>query len=189
MKRINQAVVVDTCNTRLVALKAHVSPKAVIKVGGEAHKVGDIIKIYQQCLDTRAALKAKRAEVKAAQVVSDNAEVSRLAIESALKAWVVAEYGPDSNVAHEFGFPPRKVASRTAIEKADAVKLAQATREARHTMGSKQKQKVKGSVVEPIAAPAAPAASAPAPTVANGPPAAAPTSATNGVSNGALPHA
>jgi hypothetical protein len=181
MKRINLAVLADTCNKRLLALKANVSLKAEIGIEGETHKVSDIIQIYQECLDTRASVEKKRADVKAALVVSANAEAARRAIEPSLKAWVAAKFGSNSNVAHEFGYTPRKAASRTVENKFDALKLAGATRTARHTMGSKQKKKVKGSVADPIAAPAAPAPSvAPAPT-------AAPTSASNGVLNGGAP--
>src|SRR5579883_837607 len=146
MNKPNNAVVVDKCTKRVNALKAHASPKAEIPVAGKTLKVTDVIGIYQNSLDTRAALSAKRAEVKALQVEVANAEAKRREADRALKPWVANTYGADSQQAHEFGFPPAKVPHRTADDKALAVQKNLATRKARHTMGKKQKLDITGVV-------------------------------------------
>jgi hypothetical protein len=128
----------------------------------------------------------------------------RRAADRALKPWVVNEFGAESQQAHDFGFPPAKAPTRSVENKAEAKALAEATRKARHTMGSRQKEKVRGTIgvptepaapainpVQPTAppvvstpAPVAPAATAPVQnTVQNG------VLALNGALNGAAPHA
>ena len=182
MKKVTNAVVVDTCTKRLAALKAHVSNKAVIAINGKAHKAAAVIAIYQTGLDIRAALSTKRADVKATIVERVNADVLRRAVDRALKGWVVNMYGADSQQAHDFGFPPPKTPARTVENKAEAKLLAEATRKARHTMGKKQKLQVKGT----LSVPTVPAAPAPQ-TVQAAAPAVVGTAAP--VQNGAAPHA
>lgn len=197
---ISNAAVVDKCTQRLAALKQYVQAKAEIPIDGETKKLADVIAVYQDCLDTRASLQTKRAEIKAALVERANAETSRRAADRALKPWVINTFGANSQAAHDFGFPPPKAPLRTAKSKVAAVLLAEATRKARHTMGSKQKQDIKGTIVVSTAPaapatnapPAVPAASAPPATstvVSNGAPAnGAMNGAASPVVNGAPPH-
>ena len=103
----------------------------------------------------------------------------RLATDKGLKAWVVSQFGADSQEAKEFGFLPAKSTPKSAATKAQAVAKSLATRQARHTMGRKQKKGIKGTVV----APAAPAV--PATTVTVAPPAAITPASTNGSLDGA----
>jgi hypothetical protein len=155
--RPNNAAVVDTCTQRLNALKQYVTnSKAMVPINGAQTKVSDLIETYQDCLDTRATLNTQRAQVKETLASRTTAESKRRAADRALKPWVINTYGANSQQAHDFGFPPPKAPVRSADEKADAVALALATREARHTMGAKQKKKVKGTISVPTA-PAAPA--------------------------------
>ena len=79
------------------------------------------------------------------------------------------------------GFAPAKTGTKDVATKQAAVAQMKATREARHTMGRKQKAGIKG-VVLPPSAPAAPATNpAPAPAVATAPTAPA-------VTNGSSTH-
>ena len=153
---ISNAAVVDKCTQRLTALKQYVQAKAEIPIDGETKKLADVIAVYQTCLDTRASLQTKHAEIKAGLVERANAEASRRAADRALKPWVINTFGANSQAAHDFGFPPPKVPVRTAKSKVAAVLQAEATRKARHTMGSVQKQNIKGAIVVSTA-PAAPA--------------------------------
>jgi hypothetical protein len=166
----NNAKIVEACNRRLIALNKHVQTKGAMTVSGKQMKPADIIALYQAALDTRAALVPLRAMFEKALVARDEAESARAAIDKALKAWVVNEFGPDSSEAAEFGFAPAKVTARTAEAKALAAQKLRATRVARGTKGKREKQKIKGTLAAPAApsastttAPAAPAASVPAP--------------------------
>jgi len=155
--KINNSIVVDKCTQRLQAMKRYVkNMKSEIPINGVSHKASDVIGIYQTCLDTRGAVITKRAETKAAINERGEAEGARREADRALKAWVIAQFGVSSQEALDFGFPPPKVASRSVQNKTDAVALAKATRAARHTMGSRQKRGVVGSLAAPTA-PAAPA--------------------------------
>jgi hypothetical protein len=177
----NNAKIVATCGQRLAALKKHVKTKTAMKVGGDSMKPADIIAAYQAAIDSRAALIPQRASYKAALVARNNAEVTRQAIDKKLKAWVVNEFGADSQEAEEFGFLPTKVTEKSAETKALAVQKGRATREARGTKGKRQKEKIKGTIPDPTA-PADPATTAPAAS-----PAASAPAATNGALNGASP--
>jgi hypothetical protein len=177
----NNAKIVSTCGQRLEALKKYLKTKTAMTVGGESMKLSDLVAAYQAAVDTRAALIPQRASYKKALAARDSAEVTREAIDKKLKAWVVNQFGATSQEAEEFGFLPTKVTEKSAETKATAVLKLRATREARNTMGKRQKQKIKGTIVAP-AAPAEPAITAPAATAAASAPA-----TTNGAPNGAAP--
>jgi hypothetical protein len=168
-KRQNNAAVVDVCTTRLTALKAYAGQKGTIAVNGKEMKVSDVIALYQDCLDSRAQLSTKRTEVKAAMAARANAESARAEADVALEGWVTSKFGVGSQQALDFGFAPRKRATRTTEEKAEAAKLALATRDARHTMGSVQRKLIKGTLVP--TAPAAPATNTPVGSSTTGQPA------------------
>jgi hypothetical protein len=171
MSRINNnAVIVSTCNQRLQALKSQVPAKTEIPMNGSRHKPADLIAIYQATLDTRAALVKSRAQAKVDLAARRAAEANRDAIEPGLRAWVIAQFGATSNEAIEFGYGPPKTGAKSAETKANAVKLAAATREARGTKGKRQKKGIKGTLVAPTA-PAAPAiTTSVAPTITAPPP-------------------
>jgi hypothetical protein len=135
----NNATVVDTCTKRLNALKEYGGSKGTIPMNGEDLKVSDVVAIYQGCLDSRAALARSRTQVKTALAAKTSAEQARVSADMALSAWVTTKFGAGSQQALDFGFAPRKAATRTVVSKAKAAAQAKATREARHTMGKKQK--------------------------------------------------
>jgi hypothetical protein len=132
----NNAVVVDTCTKRLNALKEYAGNKGTIPMNGADLKISDVVAIYQDCLDSRAALSKSRTQVKVALTTKTNAEQARVDADVALSAWVTTKFGAGSQQAQDFGFSPRKVATRTAASKAGAAAQAKATRVARHTMAS-----------------------------------------------------
>jgi hypothetical protein len=166
----NNAKVVATCTQRLAALAKYVRTKTAMTVDGKPYKLSDVTDIYQTCVDTRSALHVKRAEYDKALDARDSAEVERQAFDKGFKAWVMSQFGADSQEALEFGFAPAKVGVKTTETKLNAVKQSLATREARGTRGKRQKEKIKGTVRFPavpaapatIATAAPPAASAPA---------------------------
>lgn len=151
----SNAVVVDTCNLRLTALKKHLSAKTQVSINGVHYSVAQLIAAYQACLDTRASLLEAHGIVKKAIAERDAAEAERAAIEQGLKVWIIGQFGATSSVAHEFGYGPKKQGAKTLETKVLAVTRAKATRKARHTMGKKQKQDVKGTKVVLAEPPAA----------------------------------
>jgi hypothetical protein len=181
----NNAKIVSTCGQRLIALKKFVKTKTAMTVSGNPMKLADLTAVYQASIDTRTTLIPQRAAYEKALADRDSAEVTRQATDKKLKAWVVNEFGADSQEAQEFGFLPTKIGEVSAATKATAVEKSLATRAARGTKGKRQREKIKGTILAP-AAPAVPATTATtaapaaiALTATNGTPAGAPSS--NGV--------
>jgi hypothetical protein len=85
---------------------------------------------------------------------------------------VVNQFGATSKEAHEFGYLPARVPVRSVETKLQAVLQSKATREARHTMGSRQRKEIKGVL---------PAPGEPAPPANNVSPAPSTGSTGNGV--------
>jgi hypothetical protein len=106
----NNAKIVSSCGQRLIALKKYVkATKTAMTVSGESMKLADLTAIYQAAIDTRNALVPQRAAYEKALAARDSAEVTRQATDKKLKAWVVNQFGADSEAAQEFGFLPTKV--------------------------------------------------------------------------------
>ena len=177
----NNASIVATCNQRLKGLALYVKTKTVMPINGQQMKPAEVIGAYQACIDTRSELVTHRAAFDKALAARDTAEETRVALDKGLRAWITGTFGANSQEAQEFGFLPSKIGTKSAATKAKAVEQTLATREARGTMGKRQKEKIKGVITTP-AAPAVPAITAPA-----APPAASVLTATNGAPNGASP--
>jgi len=118
--------------------------------------------------DAKAVTQAKLADEQAQAPLLQ----SRMA---ALVVFVKAAFGKSPDVLADFGLQPKKTSTPLTIDqKAAAAAKRAATRAARHTMGTKQKKNVKGTITTIVA---------PAPSnapVVTGPVASAPTAATSG---------
>ena len=156
----NNAVIVDACSQRINALKKYVTPKTEIPIDGTPYKLAEVIDVFQSSLDARAEIMAKRSELKASLSKRKEIEDTRRSVDVGLRAWVASKFGANSKEAHEFGYPPRKATKKDVATKFHAVEQSIATREARHTMGKKEKEKVKGTVAQ--------AAPVPSPSPSNG---------------------
>jgi hypothetical protein len=73
----------------------------------------------------------------------------------AFEAIVRGTFGPSSQVLNDFGLKPRTPRVKTPPVKVQATQKALATRTARHTLGTRQKAGIHGTV------PAAPASGSP----------------------------
>ncbi|MGH7283652.1 MAG: hypothetical protein ACRELY_19165 [Polyangiaceae bacterium] len=144
----------------------------------------EISAAFQSEIDTSDTVDQLALKLSAARQAQHDAQARSQSITAAIKALVISQYGDASPVLAEFGFSPRKVATKTVAEKMLVVEKSLATRAARHTMGSKQKASIHGDVNAPAATPpTAPAIVAtPAPAPASAP---ALNGASNGVTNGA----
>ena len=146
--KLTNAIVIDMCTTRVNGIKKYIpNSKTQIPVAGKMLKTPEVSAVFQNSLDTRGMVTTKRAELKAAQKARDEAEVVRVTTDDALKWYVTNVFGVDSTEAHEIGYAPKKVAEKSVATKQQAVARNKATREARHTMGPKQKEKIKGTMV------------------------------------------
>jgi hypothetical protein len=138
----------------------------------------------QTLIDLRTAVDTARAATQA-RLADEQAQApllqSRMA---ALIAYVRTAFSNSPDVLADFGLTPKKAKTPlTTAQRAAAAAKRTATREARHTMGTKQKKQVKGTITT-IVTPSD-ASKASQPVVAPAPVASAPTTSTSG---GATPH-
>ena len=76
------------------------------------------------------------------------------AVRSALRMYILTHKGPDAaQMLKDFGFVLKNKSTPTSETKAKAKAQAKATRAARHTMGSRQKQAIKGQAPSTPATP------------------------------------
>ena len=119
-------------------------PTAVID--GAARTTADMVALLQARLDSAHAVESARASWLAA-VQEDHAEHARTRTYVAgLRQVLVAAFGRQVDTLADFGLTPRALHVRTPEEKLVVIARSRATRAARHTMGSRQKAKITGTV-------------------------------------------
>jgi hypothetical protein len=150
-------------------------------VNDKSYSTQDVVAVFQGRVTTGQAVVSSRAAWLAA-VKADRDERSQTAAFASAFQNIVKGMFQDPSALADFGLTPRKSGKKTVEVKSTAVAKNLATRQARGTMGKKQKAKIKGSVtqapsqggagaiVTPSAAssagPAASTATAPAPLTA-----------------------
>jgi hypothetical protein len=174
----------------IAGVEKHLS-KVTIHIAGKTFTPKQIVSILQaRASATNAASAARAAWLK---VVSEERvqHAQTKEIVDGLRQVLLVMFGSAVDTLNDFGLSPRKRRPLDPSEKVKKAARARATRAARHTMGKRQKQAIKGEVVE---TPPAALASAPAPTaedggvVKTGGPV-VPASASNGASTDAAGHA
>jgi hypothetical protein len=161
----------------VVGVQKHYPPTSTLVLNGVPLTPADVTKALQASVDAADATAAATASFHKAAALEQAANTTGDATYRSLKQYVMNQFKASPDVLADFGFtlPSRRVPSADTV--AGAVEKRAATREARHTMGKRQKAGIKGTVAT---APAAPAGSAtppatPAPVV-NPPPAPKPAS-------------
>jgi hypothetical protein len=152
--------------TQLVAgTKKHFSTVSSLTFGNSTVTPAQIEASLQTLIDLRSAVDDAKAVAKA-KIAAEAAQAPSLRSQMvAFVTFVKATFGDSPDVLADFGLKPKKVRTPLTISQlaAAAAKRA-ATRAARHTMGTKQKQAVKGTITTIVTPPAAPA---PAPVVSS----------------------
>ena len=126
-------------------LRTHFSGARPITIAGKGYRPSGLVKILQAEIDAADVANAARlawiaATKRSKQVQRDTAPVKRM-----LRAYIVSTFGESSTVLADFGMAPRKSRKKLTIEeKVVVVDKARATRAARHTMGTRQKQSIVG---------------------------------------------
>ena len=154
----------------------HFSNVSTLAFGNGSLTPAQVEAFLQTLIDLRTAVEGAQAVAKA-KIVAEAAQAPSLRSQmAAYVAFVKATFGASPDVLADFGLKPRKTRTPLTIDQmAAAAAKRTATRAARHTMGSKQRKDVKGTITtivtpQPTAAPApvapSPVASAPAGTSA-----------------------
>jgi hypothetical protein len=153
MARTNKATR-QNANRKIVgAIQTHVSGTVTLK--GTKYTASQLAKVFQDGIDTADATDAaKKAWGTAVAAERDN-RVTLSSVQTALRNHLAATFGETSNEFAAFGFTPKKVRPVSVDTKATAARKRLATREARHTMGSRQKLEVTGATAPAASAPAA----------------------------------
>ncbi len=165
-------------------------PSGQMKLASQTFNLpSDLVKAIQADIDATDAADKARADWLAAVQVQTDSHQKVGPVLRALKRTVLGQFGDTqdaSSTLADFGYAPPKVTEKSSATKAAAAEQGRATRAARHTMGSKQKLQVTGTVTPPSppATPASPPAAGPAAPVA--PVASAP--AAGSTTAGTTPH-
>jgi hypothetical protein len=151
--RKNKAKEAAQENSLLAALAEHFTGSAVLTLNGTSYKAKDLQKTLQAHLDAISAADALKAKWQTA-VAAANAKAAAVAgLLPALRAHLISQFGGSSQTVADFGFTPKKRSTTVEAQSLGVARRA-ATRQARGTMGKKQKEKIVG-VVPPATAPAA----------------------------------
>src|SRR5260221_10285842 len=140
----------------------------------------ELTKRLHTLVDLRTAVNDAKATAKAKLADETTQAPALLGLLTEFESFVKVTFSKSPDILADFGLAPRKVSTPlTAVRKVAAAAKRKATREARQTMGKRQKQQITGNVVDVVVTPVTqPKPVAPAP-VANAP-APAPGSATSG---------
>jgi hypothetical protein len=142
----SSAVIAAKCAQRIRGLNDHVPEGAEIRIAGVVYTKGEIIAAYQAIVDTQAALVKSRAQVAVDLAARQAAEARGAKLEFPLKTWALNYFGAESEAVANIGYAAPKKGVKSPEVLARAVRLAKATREARGTMGKRQRERVKGQI-------------------------------------------
>jgi hypothetical protein len=123
---------------------AHRIPSLLI--GGVPLPPGELVALLQGRVDAaHAAVSTKASWLSAVKADYDERARTKTAVSGLRQALHIA-FGGEVDVLAAFGLAPHKQAVMTPEQKTAATAKAKATRKARHTMGRRQKAKIKGVV-------------------------------------------
>ena len=173
----SKSQLVTTATQLIAGVSKHLTTTTPVVLLGSSSTPTEITTKLQSIVSLRADVDAAKAATKAKLAVEAADMPSLRIFMNAFVTYVKAAYGASPDVLADFGIHPKPRAPLTIQAKAAAAAKRASTREARHTMGTKQKAAVKGDVtgvvVTPVTAPKAPPAGA-GPAVAPASPAPSP---------------
>ncbi len=125
-----------------------------VPVGGPTMTAAQLSAVFNVCLAAGKDLDAAKVAYENKLVAYQAAYKAAHVLWVALIAYLRASYGADNPILIEFGVAPHLREEPTVETKAQALAKAKATRTARHTMGSKQKAAITGTVPNGTVTPA-----------------------------------
>jgi hypothetical protein len=135
-------------------LAKHFSNATPVTFAGRTYTRDQLASTLQELIDLRAKVEGRKASLAAAIATEATRAPTLIALERHLKAFVKATFTQAPEVLADFGISSKARTPQTTEAKALANARRAATRAARHTMGPKQKVKVKGDVVGVVVTPA-----------------------------------
>ena len=143
-----------TVDQKLIdGVQKHLANVASLPIGGQMMTPADIVKVLQDRVDSGKAAQAADAGRSAAIKADHDLRAGTKKFISSLRRIVVGMFSENPDTLATFGMKTRKVFTADVDGKRKAVAKALATREARHTLGPKQKAKIHGTVPADPASP------------------------------------
>jgi hypothetical protein len=131
----------------IAAYNKYFAKKTTITVDETQYTPAQVTSTVQGLVDTETDVVTTRGQYAQAVAKAKAAAAQAKPIYDGAKQAVLLQYGSNPAVLSEFGLVPKKQPGpKDVATKQAALIQAQATREARHTMGSRQKAKIKGVV-------------------------------------------
>jgi hypothetical protein len=124
---------------------------SAILLGGQTLSASQIVAVFNAFLQATTDLETAKTAYQQKLVAEQAAEKAAQAMAALLKAYAQGAYGKTSPVLTDFGFAIAKPGVKTVKVKAAAAEKSAATRVARNTLGSKQKESIHGTVTAPVA--------------------------------------
>jgi hypothetical protein len=154
----NKKTALDSDKQMIAGVQKHLMSQSFI-VGDKSCTAQDVIAAFQGRVTTGEAAVSGKAEWLATLKTDRDRRTETNVFVRAFRAIVQGMFHDPATLA-DFGLSPRKSTKKTVDTKATAIAKNKATRTARHTLGKKQKAKVKGS---PAPAPSSDGSAAKAP--------------------------
>ncbi|HEX4447225.1 MAG TPA: hypothetical protein VH044_10835 [Polyangiaceae bacterium] len=143
----------DRNRKAIVGAQKHYAALTTVIIDGVPRTPASIVQALQGAIDGADATAAAAATFHKAVADEQQATLEGDAMYRGLKTLVMSQFKTSPETLADFGFtlPSRRVPDAATV--ATAVQKRDATRVARHTMGKRQKEQVKGTVTVPAPAP------------------------------------
>ena len=153
--KMNRASEEQLYNKEITAITTYI--KAPISLNGAPPQTPQqLVAIPQAAVDALQAVDAAEVDLKQKRATATAALIAARALTDGLHAYAIASYGKSSPMLAQWGFTPETPVVKSVAVKAMAVAKGANTRVERHTMGTRQKAKIRGSA--PVAPPPPPPA-------------------------------
>jgi hypothetical protein len=153
--RPNKSMAKDRDTQAIFGIDKHLSAVSSLTLDGTAYTPAELKSLLQSDVDSADAATRAKAAWQLAVAGSRTLRARVRKILSALKSYLISVNGRDAvALLADFGFTPPKQGKAGVKTKAAAVDKTLATRQARHTMGTRQRGRVKGNVPPPVGSPA-----------------------------------
>ena len=154
-KSLNKANLQTLLGALVAGTQKHF-PNGSLTFGGATYTPAALIQLFQSLDAATTGTDAAKAQWQDALKSQSDVRAKVGPVVKAYRSYLVALYGNAVSTLADFGLTPHKApAPQTAEQKAAAAAKREATRAARHTLGSKQKAGIKGTVTTtgtPVAA-------------------------------------
>ncbi len=151
--KMNKVTLAQSYGRLIAGLKLHLSSTPIV-LDGTSYTSQSLIDLFQSVVDALSKADAAKAQWSSTlqQLAELKAEVAPVA--GAFRSHVLTINGSSPSALGDYGLSPRKTKTPlSGAQQAAATAKAKATRAARHTMGSKQKQGVTGNVTGVVVTP------------------------------------